>query len=102
LVKSGEKRFFPSELSKHFVKHLIDKILAKELKGNPRLEKIEREKELESQILGKEMPTKSDEKKTFKQEAEEHEILVKAMLAEKERKEKEIKIEALKLTEDNV
>jgi len=97
-VKPGETKYYPTELSKHFAKHLADKMSPKRPDHG---EDIGLHKQgLIEQMLGEEILTKKDEgNKSFKELAEEHELTYRAMLAEKIRKEKEKKIEALKLVE---
>jgi len=98
-VQPGETKYYPTELSTHLAKHLADKMSPKrpDIGADLNLHK----QELIGKILGEEIPTKKEEgSKSFKELVEEHELTYKAMLAEKERKEKEKKIEAIKLVEE--
>ena len=97
-IQAGETRYFPSNLSRRFVKVLSERILRKQLNETPRMDKRKFLEEVSQSILGKEMMTKTPEPvKTFKQEVLDHEAEVKATLADKERQAKEREIEALNI-----
>ena len=100
-VQPGETRYFPSFISKHFARQLIDKmfmgVLAKDRKTN----RPNFEVEIRGEILGEEMMTeRTESESSLKQKVLSHEGKVKQMLLDKEMKAKAEKIEAMKMAEE--
>ena len=100
-VQPGETRYFPSHVSQHFSKQLMDKLFLAAQRKDKKANKVELEQELIRQILGGEINTFSpDIPKTTKQQILGHETAVKVMFAEEEKRKQAEKIEAMKITEE--
>lgn len=101
-IQPGETRYFPSFISEHFAKQLIDKLFRNAMAKDKKTNRPNFETEIISEILGEEMMTlKAEPELSLKEKILAHEGKIKEMLAEKERKARAEKIEAMKLADES-
>ena len=100
-IQPGEIRYFPSHVSEHLSKQLVEKIIVKFPKEKGRvIDRETKEKKLLGEILGGEIITERHEQsKTVKDMVLKHEAQVKQMFVEEEKKKQAERIEAMKLVE---
>jgi hypothetical protein len=102
-IQPGEIRYFPSFLSEHFCKHLIEKLFRGAPNQDKRIKFVEFQEKMRKEILGEEMKTKIvEEPKTTKEKALIHEEMIREMLSKKEMEKKAQEIEGMKIIDTNL
>ena len=97
-IQAEETRYFPSHVSEHFAKQLMETLFSAIQRNNKQANKVAIEEEIRGKILGEEILTaEKPVVLSMKQQVLEHEASVKEMFAEEERKKKATEIEAMKI-----